>query len=346
MAESTKMILTRLFVLFILMFGLLLVLTWTNTIKCKSLLGWCDIYYSMKGLPKTAIVYGVDGLGDPFLLQILLESRIDGVGIKPALLELDSLALGNLKQYELVYVTRARSMSTEKMKMFVDFANQGGKLIWTGDAGTSLGVGYPYTIRSKHDLVTDKQKLEVEENYLFKDEVTGADQNTPHEVINPWARKLNGKQVRLDQLLSITYEDNYCRLKECFLNIENCYARISNVSSDHPLVQSIRSDLPFCFFVSSDVNKDFAVVTLLSSRPVTSLMTVNFAGPLIVQGKTYGKNLPLIISSSKSHLFGTNIGENVAYYALPVEYFANPDLVKNHRYFDLVQNSYLGMIYG
>ncbi len=114
----------RILALLVLVFVLLYILTWTNTLKCERIPGWCNIYYSVKGKPKVLIAYGDYGLGNPDLLSDILANP-EYVGVRPTMLHIDHINPGNLKEFDLVIVERARKMSTEKVKMFIDYANTG-----------------------------------------------------------------------------------------------------------------------------------------------------------------------------------------------------------------------------
>jgi hypothetical protein len=305
-------------ILLVLVFILLYVLTWSNVIKCKRIPFWCDVYYMVKGKPKVLIVYGEDGLGDPNLLrQELANPR--HAGVRAAMIRLDRVQLGNLKDYDLVIVTRARTMETAKVKMFIDYVVGGGNLVWTGDAGTKL----------------------VDENaYLYKDEK--GDVNAPHEPISPWERKLGDTMVLLDELLGVDYVGNYCELVNCIKDREICPATLAPSTNEHPLAYALKPNLPLCVMAG----QDFAVVQPISKGTTTIVLSADLGAALHVEGETYGKNVPLILTNAKSSFLGIRIGENVAYYALPPEYYANPKLKEEHQYRSLIENLYYGMLYG
>ncbi len=306
-------------VLLALVFVLLFVLTWTSTMKCGFIPGWCDVYYGILGKPRVAIVYGESGLGEPEMLQREM-AKPTGIGVRPVLLNVDYVNPGNLKQYDLVIVEKARKMSTEKVKMFIDYANFGGNLVWTGDAAA--------------ELVEEK-------NQLYEDEKS-RDENAPHSPLGPWARKLDNKMVLLDELLGVEYLGNYCSMRNCAASGETCAGLLNPVSNDNPLVYGFGSGMSFC--VSGD--RDFSIVKPIATGTSTIVMTVDFQGNFIAGGENYGNNLPLIMTNAKSRLFGLGIGQNVVYYALPPEYFVNEKIAPEHRYVSLLENTYLAVIYG
>jgi len=319
----------------VLAFILLFVLTWTNTFHCKSLPGWCDVYYSIKNAvfygdmgiksqPKVAIVYGDDGLGDPYALQTLISDIASIKGQKPDMLNIKFLSLGNLKQYDMIIVDRARTMSTEHVSMFVTYANQGGKLVWTGDAGAQL------------------PKSENPEQYLLYEDETTKNPDTPHNVINPWARKLGTKMVLLNELLSVNYRGNYCDFKPC-MPVINCDGKLVAINKKHPLVYGLSPILEFCFV---DKNS-FSLVTIIGKNPSTTVLSAEMGSNIFDESQTnYGNIMPLIVLTSKSSILTLNIGENVAYYALPPEYYAYSFIDDKHRYYSLIENLYYGMLFG
>ncbi|MEK6973111.1 MAG: hypothetical protein AABW72_03670 [archaeon] len=315
--------------------SLLFVLTWTNTFHCKSIPGWCDVYYSLKNAifygdlgiksqPKVAIVYGEDGLGDPYALQTVISDIAKIKGQKPDMLNLKFLSLGNLKQYDLVIVDHARTISTEQISMFITYANQGGKLVWTGDAGTQL------------------PKNENPEQYLLYMDETTKDQSAPHTAINPWARKLGTKMILLNELISVNYQGNYCNFKPCPLAL-NCDGKLVAINKKHPLVYGLSPILEFCFVGQNN----FSLVSIIGKNPSTVVLSAEMGSNIFDESQNnYGNILPLIVLTSKSSILNMNIGENVAYYALPPEYYAYNLLDDKHKYYSLIENLYYGMLFG
>jgi len=318
-------IFVRITILFVLLFILLFLLTFTGTVKCSVLPFWCDLYYSIKGHPRVAIIYGDDGLGDPIALQQIFSDRTKlALGAQVTAIHLNNINPGNLKFYELVIVTRAKTMSTDKMKMFIDFAIQGGKLIWTGDAGTKLeapGI-------EKGDFL-----------YADEDEESGSNE---HKLINPWARKLEGRVVKLNELLGVNFEGTYCEITNCNLGSIYDVGNLTALDRMHPLVRGIKDNLK----LRVEAGKDFAIVSNNVSAATFNAMVLDLGANLIREGKNYGKSQPFIVVAGKSQILGYNIGENIAYYAMPLEYFVNPSLPEENRYYSFIENVYYGMIYG
>lgn len=316
-AVNISRLAARVLVLIILVFILLYILTWTNTLKCKSIPGWCSIYYALKGKPKVLIAYGDEGLGNPELLSQAM-MRPAGLGVRPVALHIDNIKPGNLKEYDLVIVERARKMSSEKMKMFVDYASTGGNLIWTGDAGA---------------------EAESSEEYLYKDEL--GDENAPHELINPWARKAGDNAVLLNELLSVEYVCNYSNIIGP-VSHETLVGNLMTLNPENPFVYGISPSLRF--YVSPET--DFAVVKPIERGTSTSIMVLDFGSKIIYEGKAYSKTMPFIVTNAKGNILGFKIGENVAYYAMPLEYFVHESLSPEHRYASIIDRMYIGMLYG
>ena len=155
-------------------------ITWSGVISCRDVPGWCSVYYAVKGPPRTLIVFGAEGLGNPDELAKLLRDPRFTAATNISRQEVDYVSAGNLKQFDLVIVTHARQMSTDKIRAFMEYVDSGGRLVWTGDAGTQL---------TKDD------------QFLYADDV---DVNATHELISPWARKdvEDDVMVRFDNYLS------------------------------------------------------------------------------------------------------------------------------------------------
>ncbi len=312
---------SKILIVLVLIGVLLYILTFTGTIKCKTVPGWCNIYYSVKGKPTVAIVHGDNGLGDPFLLQQLLQNP-EHAGISARTIPIETISLGNLKDYELVIVDRARKMSAEQMKMFIDYANSGGNLVWTGDAGA---------------------ELENEENYLYEDE--RFDGNQQHVIIGPWSRKFNNKMVLLDKTLSVQFKENYCNIgnqSACLEEQENCAGKLITVDSDHPLTRALRPELTLCFYGKNGP----ALVEPTNTGLSKTLLSVDFGSNVNVDGENIGRTLPVIISSSELSFLGLNVGENVFYYAIPPELLSDSRLSDEHRYDSILGNLYFGILFG
>lgn len=298
-------------ILLVLVFGLLFLITWGGVIKCKTIPGWCNIYWGIVGQPKVLIVYGSGGLGDHLLLQQYM-SDPKLIGVKPNTMNVNNINTGNLKNYSLVIVEEAKEISTEKLKAFIEYVNGGGRLVWTGDAGTELAQG---------------------DEYLYADEKT---EGATHEIIGPWTRKTGEDIISFDQLLSVNYVGNFCELKTCTADTDNYVGTLlPEASSSDPLVFGMASNLRF--HVRPD--EDFAIVKSISGTDTSELLSVQYGSNIYTnEQKLIGSSSPLIIKSG--------FGGRVAYYAMPPELYANPNISSDYQYTLPVENMYVGMLWG
>ncbi|MCX6801825.1 MAG: hypothetical protein NT067_01800 [Candidatus Diapherotrites archaeon] len=308
---------SRIVILLFLVFILLFVLTLANRVKCKSIPGWCSVYYAVRGKPEVLIVYGEEGLGDPDLLADSLRNP-NLAGVSSSLIRLDSVNPGNLKKYQLVIVTKARKMSAAKIKMFLDYAATGGNLVWTGDAGA---------------------ETEKDDDLLRESEYSG-DSNS-NAAINPWARKHEGYVVMLNKAISANYITNYCSIKRCSVEEPYYAGLLTPISRDNPLVYGFG---PLQLQVTE--GEDFAIVEPLSEGTSTTIMTIDFGSNLISGEKNYGNHLPMITSNADASILGQKIGENIFYYAMPPEYYVNPKVPAEKHYGLVIKDMYYGILYG
>ena len=308
----------KVLILLALLFTLLFVLTWTNTMRCSTIPGWCSIYYSIKGRPKVLIVYGDSGLGKPELLAKIL-ARPHGLGIRPRLMHIDSISLGNLKEYDLVIVERARIMSSAKIKMFFDYANSGGKLVWIADSGVEAPSS---------------------EEYLYEDEIS-FDKNAEHKLVSPWARKYKDQAILFNEFLSVEYIANFSELRKVSKN-EMYIGNLKPINRTNPFVFGISGSLPF--YLAHDA--DFAIVKPIETGTSTIVLTLDFGSSFHAKDKKIPREIPIIVANSKANLMGFKISENIAYYAIPPEYFALDSLPEEHRYYSFADRMLEAMLYG
>lgn len=283
----------------VLILVLIGILTWTGIIKCSVIPGWCDVYYGVLGEPKILIAYGDDGLGDPVKLQRYMSSP-NHIGKRPTLQKIQYISSENLKDYDMVIVERARTMSTQQLQGFLEYADSGGILVWTGDAGTKL---------TSQDIGEDL--------YLYEDEYYGSDRN--HERIGVWARKTkDNKIVNLENYISVKFKGNYCQ--DATSCDENTLVGFLNpVDNDHPLVFSLRPSLSF--------RGDFSVVEIVEGVATKRILNIDVQSPVKIGEEDYGRVSPIIVTSG--------LGEKSIYYAVPPERFVDlgyPTLMENLYY--------------
>ncbi len=289
-------------VLIALLLVLLGVLTWTGIIRCSVIPTWCDLYEMVVGEPKILIVYGDDGLGDPLKLQQVFEDR-EVLGKRVDAKHFNFISENNLKEYNLVIVERAKTLSTKKLEDLLSYANAGGKrLIWTADSGTAL---------TAQDIKDDL--------YLYEDEAFG--KGKPHEKIGAWARKnKEGKILNLENFISVHYIGNYCKLTNC-ITPNSKSGKLVATDSSHPLVFALRSDL--------DYYGDFTVVEEVKGVGTNIILSLDAGKPIPIKEDETKRIVPLIVTS------GT-LTENIMYYAFPLE----QALENENKYPSLIQNIY------
>ncbi len=215
----------------------------------------CDAYWGITRFPeggkaRVLIVFGKGGLGNHQLLEETLQNP-SNFGARPESMQLSKVTIGNLQSYDLVIVEEARKMSTAELKMFMDYASLGGRLVWTGDAGTELETGDQLLYEYERPNGTDENK------------------NT-----NPWARKLGNQAVAFDQFISVNYVGNFCTLVNC--NGVPQTGAFSAPDRTHPLVKAIRPNLKmFGNFAVVDTRKDSYSKEVLSADTQSDIISNN-----------------------------------------------------------------------
>lgn len=326
----------RVAVLLILVAILLGVVMWV--FGCNVIPEGCTVWQMVFGEPKVLIVYGDDGLGDPQLLQRVLESR-QHVGVRARTAHLDTITLGNLKKYQLVIVEHARTMSTEKMKMLVDYAIGGGRIVWTGDAGTELASGdrilYQYE-RAGMDICEDMDQEKLWRDKQLKIDDINCMWRAQVKELSPWARYYRDGDrnisINLDTMLNLRYIGNYCRFKDCKSEAPQIGRLDVGQESENQLIYGLNPNLT--------MYGDFAIVDEEGGSS-TRVLSVDYGGNLISKNKMdLGMSFPVIVTAG--------MGERWAYYALPPEQFARPNEGElectENCYYSLVENMYYGML--
>lgn len=295
--------------LLVLVISLIGVLIFTGILGCNAIPGGCDAYYFIVkgGQPNVLIAYGDGGLGDHEKLNSVLNNRQIIKG-SVRTMPINRLSKGNINDFDLIIVENAKEICTDKLKVFQEYVTKGGRLVWTGDAGTEKCEGDAYLL--------DGERTEG-----------GTD-----KVIGPWARRDGSKQVSFDEFLGLNYKDNFCNLGNCD---GSEIGRIEITNDEHKLTMGLSPTIPF--------SQDFAIVKLNKGGTVRLVATLdygtNFLGeseglPWLNSGRTdFGKNLVFISSSQ--------IGERVAYYATPIEAFVQEE----KPYKALIEQMYYGLLY-
>lgn len=168
-------------------------------IHCSQVPYWCDGYRQIistfygRAYPSVLILYGDSGMGDPELLYRIIENKcrlyvdIDSIG---------AVSSGNLENYDVVIVERARVLSPEQMDMLWDFVARGGKILIIGDVGVEAEM--PSQLVTVEDLNEDANTVE-------------------ERILNVWDRKDEfGRYVLFGtNFLGLRYLGNYCPEGEC-----------------------------------------------------------------------------------------------------------------------------------
>jgi hypothetical protein len=123
--------------LVVLVLVLLFVLVNFGYLRACEIPGFSSIYYGIKGAPKVALVFGTDGTGDPAKFTAIVAQEVHTA---IALIPLSTVFNANaFDHYQIVIVEHAKTISTQQLWAFQKYVNGGGKLVWIGDAGTTLG---------------------------------------------------------------------------------------------------------------------------------------------------------------------------------------------------------------
>ncbi|MBS3057206.1 MAG: hypothetical protein J4415_01100 [Candidatus Diapherotrites archaeon] len=313
MAEKANLqVVWKLGFLIALVVALLFVATWIGLVRCSTIPFWCDAYWGImrfpQGEPSVLIVMGDDGLGDAELLQQAMQDP-SHLGVRAQIAELAYTSIGNLRKHDLVIVTHAKSISTKKLKMFADYVTTGGRLVWTGDAGTAYA------------------RDENKDVFLYEDDL---DLNAAHDAFGPWARKKGDEVVRFDYVLGVKYRTNYCEVKKCENEPLTYIGKLEAPDRFHRLVNAIKPGLV--------LHGDFSIVEALDDATITNVLNVNYQSNLIgSDGEDYGRTFPIIIASAP-----TGVGERVAYYAIPPENLVRPE--NKEKFYSILENMYYGML--
>jgi hypothetical protein len=197
--------------------------------------------------------------------------------------DLRTISEENLKQYQLIIVEHCRQMSTKTMKDLLAYADSGGLLVWTGDAGAELAEG---------------------DQPLYEDEVFD---DANHTLLGPWARKDTfGYIVNLQNYISVKFKGNYCELTGCAPNSNPLAGKLLPVDNDHRLVYGMKSGLAY--------RGDFSVVVEKGGVGTKRVLNIDTDSGITANGENLGQVLPFIITSG--------VGEKIAYYAFPPEHLA------------------------
>ncbi len=312
-------------ILIVLLLSLSFVLVHFNVVSCGfySQLG-CDVYYSIiaGGKPKVLIVHSDSGMGDPdYLFEVLKSPRF---GARVSIKELNLVSLPELSENQLVIVEKAKVMGIEEFRIFEDYVNRGGRLVWVGDAGTAA------------------PETESDKNYFlqFRERKAGGSA----DYIGPWARKRGKSQVSFDYLIGVDFRANYCEISDC--TKDEIVGNLDVVNAEKKHVYGLSQGLP--------LYGDFSIVQTNDSAYASTLAYLEYGSSLtatpfdnyfwLKQGKlNFGKEFPYIVSSG--------VGGRVAYYAFPPEFVVSDKMPIDKKtgervqYWAIMENMYYAMLY-
>jgi len=320
-------------ILALLLGGLLFAALYIGVVKCGVVPGLCDVYFFILrftegGTPKVLIVHGNEGLGNGELLERLIEDH-DVLGIPVDRQQLSLVSAGNLRDYDLVIVTQAKTISTNKLRIFLDYADYGGRLVWTGDAGTAFERGdTPLYEHEREGKPTCEDILRVDPHADL--EGTDCVYEADAKIINPWARVDDeNRMINFDKLIGVQYITKFCDIRTCD---DDPYIGelAAEPGADHALISGIRPNLAFY--------GDFAVVQDADGAFAKRILSVEYIGyiPVDIDGDGNSRILPMIVVSG--------LGERVVYYAAPLENFMTPNSRLQSP--TIIENMYYGMIEG
>ncbi|MBT4870947.1 MAG: hypothetical protein HON47_05210 [Candidatus Diapherotrites archaeon] len=285
---------------------LIFILMWGGILDCGEIPMGCELYEAVLGSPRVLIVHGDEGLGDPDTLKTILQDP-QGVGVNAVdISHISRISLGNLKRYRLVIVEKARTISAEQLQMFMDYSTQSdGRLVWIGDAGTKRGS---------------------------KEIQKPGDINALKDADNPWYRVIDKgdefKLVAFDQFLGLKFIDNYCEEVDCADKSFHVGVLNSENTGEHPLIYGATQVLNF----KISKEHDFSIVQQFPNASNSNIvLSLDLGGKLQGRENEIERYVPIIATSG--------LGERVAYYAYPPEYF-----VKDNNFGVYIKNMYYGML--
>lgn len=266
--KEYKWIVRLIFLLVIIIISLF-VFIWTGTIRCRKIPGACEIYWGVmtivtgRNQPSVLILHDPTddkGLGDPELLRLLLSDK-KGLAIHPNIADIRYLNSEQLKNVSLVVVEKARKISTLQLITIQNYASQGGRIVWIGDAGVE-----PY-----------------DDDMLYLDSNSGT-------ATNGWVRLTDENIIiYFNKFIGVNYVNNFCNIKEC--SKKQMTGRLVAVSSEHPLIYGLRTNLL--------IYDNYAIVKQTEPNPVP--LKIEYGANLFDDDKkNYGKVFDAIVTSNSN----------------------------------------------
>ena len=130
--------LPHIIVLVLLVLLLLVVVTKFKWAHCTVVPGWCDVYCSMFGHSKVALISGAGAIGSSSALLPLIQRSHPITLVEP--FPLDEMSAGLLEPYELVILEGPKNFTLKQRVALMDYLDRGGSLLLVGDAATQQYV--------------------------------------------------------------------------------------------------------------------------------------------------------------------------------------------------------------
>lgn len=310
-------------VLIVLVLALMFVLTWSGVIRCSQIPYWCDAYELVMGKPRVAIIYGDDGLGNPDRLEALFNDPAQFTAL-PEKLYYKNINSEILKRYNLIIVTKLKTIDTKYLLLLKEYVDQGGRLVWTGDAGTGLTEA-DKALNGKYTAAVESTRKQAEKL---------GQTVLPAPELNPWRRVIEESSqdgqpyypvLNFEEMLKVRYIGVYCELVECKNEQNPLIGKLITINDEHRFVEGISRDLNFYGnFVLTEYNPSGG--NMISKIDLLTGTTID--------ERNY-EDLPFIVSSHT---------DRVVYYAIPLEDLADEeDEIQGRAYKRFVRQVYLGM---
>ncbi len=323
MDQKLRVNLIRIGILGVLLVALLGVLILTGLAGCNIAPGGCEVYYRITrgGSPSILVAYSDTGLGNPDRLTELLNEK-DMLNSHAKSMDIEKLTYANIRDFDLIVVERAKKICSDKLKIFQYYVAAGGRLVWTGDAGTELCSGGQ-----------EASRYGANDEYLLASQ---HEEGANAKIIGPWARKDGDKQLLFDEFLGVEYKGNYCDFGTCPPIGE--VGRIEVTNTEHKLTYGLSPSVPY--------KGDFGVVEIIKNGNARLVATLDYGANLLGKGTNqpwlesgrqynFGRQIPFIVSNQ--------VGERVAYYAAPIENLIGESALQKNK--ALLEQMYYGMLY-
>jgi len=262
--------LVRLVFLIVIILISIFVFIWTGTLRCRTVPFGCEVYWGImtivtgRNQPSVLILHDptdTEGLGNPELLRSLLSDK-KGLAIHPSIADIRYLNSEQLKNISLIIVEKARQISTLQLITIQNYAAQGGRIVWIGDAGT-----IPYEDDTLYALSGSK------------------------DTNNGWIRVTDENiVVFFNKFLGVNFVKNFCDIRTS-CSKKTFTGKLVTVSQKHPLTYGLKTNLP--------IYDNYSIVKLTEPNPVP--LKIEYGSNLFDDEKNnYGKVFDAIVTSNSN----------------------------------------------